>query len=206
MKKIVLTTLFAGCFVASSVMAEGAAFTAGTFDFGVKVAAGAARSSIKDSGFKKKTSGLLGLSLCTKYNVSDNFGLGLELFYNAMKYKRSITVDVNGGKGNHEVKTTGLYGALLTLHFSPSENWSFLLGAGINKRSQLDFKTYGVDGKLVEFSKEKAKISPMIKIGAAYHMNKNLALGIEASSSHQKFDDDIKIRTYTIAATLAYTF
>jgi len=233
MKNIVLTTLFAGCFAISSAAAEECAFKAGTFDFGAKLAAGMSFAKADNKTLNtKKSSALCGIAFAMRYNVTDCFGIGGELFADSFRYQKSGTIKLTtpeqlekltGSKINNiesvENKTThkvkGRFGALITFSYAPLENMSFLFGVGIvrNRDLKLTQKTsiQPNSGKTVTLNKDqkqKMKIAPIFKLGADYHFNKNWSLGVEGTYSQAKFKDaeDLKFRNATIAATVKYTF
>jgi len=211
MKNIVLTTLFAGCFAVSSAVAEGGAFKAGTFDFGAKLAAGMSFGKFKedDSDISiKKNAGLFGIALTTRYNVTDCFGIGGELFGDFAKFKKTFANNNNAYKLTFELKNRS--GFLFTLYYSPTESMSFLFGVGVVKNGKLKITEETSNGTTTvsKSGEETLKIAPIFKLGADYHFNKNWSLGVEGTYSQAKFKDaeDLKFRNATIAATVKYTF
>jgi len=234
MKNIVLTTLFAGCFAISSASAGDGAFKAGTFDFGAKLAVGASKGTVDDDGDKmKKTSPLIGIGFTTRYNVTDSFGIGGELFFDSFNYKNSMSneIDLEGLKSllkangkNREVtendlqtlktridgKVKGRLGALITFSYSPLENMSFLFGMGVVKNRNMKCTAQisgkykdGTEEKLSGSSSYKIKVAPIFKLGADYHYNKNLSFGLEGTYSKAKFDKMKDMKL--INATIALT-
>jgi len=194
MKNIVLTTLFAGCFVVSSVMADEAK---SGFDFGAKVRAGVAFASkvkaeevtTKDSsgsdlvvGVAYGTSGSdanhnASAEKNTKKKSSAFIGVVLGTKYNFNNMfalggeifydAMNVKFELKEGKSgmNDTAKIRGRYGIMATFAFTPLDNMSFDFGIGIAKTTKIkDLHVYS-DLTTEEAIKELNGIKFKNKIG-----------------------------------------